>query len=388
MTRGTPATISAYFLGLLLLSAAAPAAHADEWTATGRFSQSVEFSDNRALSDDPAGETYGFYSQLMLDAVRQDDTSRFEFNANLSYQNLQGPGEDQNAAPMDNGLRFLFEQSIDPTTKYNFGGAWRRQDATSAQLSDTGSVIVGGDINTFNLDGGITHKIDATDDVHFALHGTRIDFNSSSNSDYSDMIAAADWSRRLSPISAWLMTSEFEWLALDDSEFGDTFIGRLKTGITMQPSRYLSVTGNVGVGFRNSPQDPSDNVNVDWLGDLQLLYSPLATTQFSLNLVHTVAPDVLGDVQSRSVLSAGVHQAINRESGISLRTDYSLATQGQGLDRGDVDYFRTAVTYDRKLTREWVAQLSYTFAQRIDDTGTASSNTFYLSAVHDFTILP
>jgi hypothetical protein len=378
-------------MALLLLCLAASSESvfaADEWTIGGSFNQSVEISDNRALSQQSAGETYGFISQLLLDAIRQGDSSRFEFDANISYRNLEGPGADDNASPMDNGLRFMFEQSIDPTVKYNFGAGWRRQDATSAQLSDTGSVIVGGDINTFTLDGGITRKLGPTDDVHFSLHGTRVDFSSATNNSYSDLIAAADWSRRLSPRLAWVMTSEFEWLARDDSVEPDIFIGRFKTGLNFQFSRALSAVGNVGVGLRGGGLQNSNDVNVDWLGDLQFLYVPRATTQFAVSLAHTVTPDVLGDVQSRSVLGASVHQAINRASGVTLRADYSVATQGQGIDRGNVDYFRTAISYDYRITREWVAQASYSFAERADDTGTANSNTVYLSAIREFVILP
>src|SRR6476660_1424242 len=121
---------------------------AADWSASTRFSQSVEANDNRPLTSPPAKESYEFASQLMLSTIARLPGMRFEADADVSYRTLAGPGADDSTSPMDNGVRLKAEK-IDRLTKYYLQGVWRRQDATSAQIADSGIVIVNGDINTY-----------------------------------------------------------------------------------------------------------------------------------------------------------------------------------------------------------------------------------------------
>jgi hypothetical protein len=58
------------------------------------------------------------------------------------------------------------------------------------------------------------------------------------------------------------------------------------------------------------------------------------------------------------------------------------------FDDGDTNYLRASATYDYRLAPDWVAQISYRFAHRNDDEASANSNTIFLSAVRETTILP
>lgn len=368
-----------------------------EWSAKTRFNQSAETSDNRALNPDPDGATYLFTSRLRLDAIALTPTTSLELNADVSYQNLSGPGADQNASPTDNSLGFKFGNKLDDITEYNLAGYWQRQDATSAQLADTGIVIVGGDINTFVLEGGINRKLNPWDEIRWSTRGTLVDFNQAPGSNFTDLLTTAAWVSRVTKTTQMINSLQFELLDQDSPANTRSMIGRLQTGIETAFWRDLSFKGSVGVSVQNTKQDtdafgigPADSeTDVDALADLQLVYLPMSSTQFILSASHWTGPNVLGQVESRTIFGAALGQAINRLSNLWLRTDYTGQIPMVDLfDDGDTSYVRASVDYDYRLSPEWVAQLSYRFAHRNDEEASANSNTLFFSAVYESTILP
>ena len=100
--------------------ACATESSAADWSASTRFSQSVEANDNRPLTSPPARETYEFASQLMLSTIARLPGMRFEADADVSYRTLTGPGADESTSPIDNGVRLRAEK-IDKLTKYYLG---------------------------------------------------------------------------------------------------------------------------------------------------------------------------------------------------------------------------------------------------------------------------
>src|SRR5262245_13455765 len=175
---------SAYFISPATMAFAA------DWSASPRFTQSVEANDNRPLTSPPAKETYEFASQLMLSTIARLPGMRFEVDADVSYRTLAGPGADESTSPMDNGVRLRAEK-IDALTKYYLQGVWRRQDATSAQIADSGIVIVNGDINTYIVDAGISRKVSPIDTVTWSISGKSVDFSSSTASPFVDTTSTA-----------------------------------------------------------------------------------------------------------------------------------------------------------------------------------------------------
>ncbi len=370
---------------------------AGDWSAKARFNQNVEASDNRALDPHSAGATYLFTSRLRLDAITVLPTMSLEMNADVSYQNLTGPGAYQNSSPTDNSLGFKFENKLDPITAYNLSGYWQRQDATSAQLADTGIVIVTGDINTFVLEGGVNRKLNPFDEIRWSTRGTVVDFNEAPGTSFTDWLTTAAWVGRLTQSTQLTTSLQFELLDQGDPANTESKIGRVQTGVETQFSHDLSFKGSIGVGVQNTSQDtnaygttPSaSNTDADVLADLQVIYLPLPSTQLLLSASHWTGPNVLGQVESRTILSAAWGQAINHLSNLWLRTDYTGQIPMINLfNDGDTGYVRASVDYDYRLSPEWVAQLSYRFAHRNDEEASANSNTLFFSAVYESTILP
>lgn len=386
----------AILLGLCVGLTASGAA-AGDWSAKARFNQSVESSDNRALDPNSAGATYLFTSRLRLDAITVLPTTSLELNADVSYQNLTGPGAYQNASPTDNSVGFKFENRLDPITGYTLSGYWQRQDATSAQLADTGIVIVGGDINTFMLEGGLNHKLNPWEQLRWSARGTQVNFSDAPGTNFTDFLTTAAWVTQATKSTQLVTSLQFELVEQDDPANTEAAIGRLQTGMETALTRDLTFKGSVGIGMQRTSQDtnatgtgPSQSkTDANVLADAHVVYLPWRNTQLLLSASHWTGPNVLGQIENRTILGAAWGQAINHLSNLWLRTEYTGQLPLVALfDDGNTGYLRASVDYDYRLTPEWVAQLSYRFAHRNDEEASANSNTVFFSAVYESTILP
>ena len=370
-------------------------AAAGDWSASTRFSQSVEANDNRPLTSPPARETYEFASQLMLSTIARLPGWRLEAGADVSYRTLAGPGADESTSPIDNGVRLRAEK-IDKLTKYYLGAAWRRQDATSAQIADSGIVIANGDINTYIVDAGLSRIVSPIDTVTWSVTGKSVDITSSTASSFVDTTSTAAWTRHLNPTTDVFALAQTEWIARDDLANTDTLFARAMIGLDARLTKQLSFKGSVGAGLQKTDQDqptvpPSPIAtthSASWLADVQFAYRPLRDTQLSLYGVRSISPSVIGEIEQRTAVGVGLRQEINHSSYLSLSSEFSRQTSLDGLTYDNADVFRASALYGYRLSPEWQAQIAYRFLNRSDDTGSAHSNAVFLSAVREVTILP
>jgi hypothetical protein len=375
-----------------------PATFAADWSANARFSQSLQADDNRALSINPAGETYESVSRIMLGTVARSPGLRFEADADLSYQGLWGPGADANNAPMDNGVRLKAERSADPLTKYYLLGSWRRQDAIAAQAADDGLILAKGDISTYVVDAGLARQVTRLDAITWSIKGTAVDFTSPtpSASSYVDLTASTGWMRRLNPTTDLITSFQFEWLTREAPSNTQTLFGRAMVGLNSKLSKQLELSGAMGVGVVRteldgvpSPGGPqSSGTDANWLADVKFVYRPAISTEVWLLAAQSMSPSAVGEVQSRTTVGTGIRHEINHSSYVVAAGAYNYQTSLDSLAYDRADYFRGSVTYGYRLTPEWQAQLAYRYAERVDDTGVARSNSVFLSAVYDTVILP
>ena len=380
--------------GMCLISFSTGSFAAD-WSATTRFSQSVEANDNRPLTSPPARETYEFASQLMLSTIARLPGMRFEADADVSYRTLAGPGADDSTSPIDNGVRLRAEK-IDKLTKYYLQGVWRRQDATSAQIADSGIVIVNGDINTYIVEAGLSRIVSPIDSVTWSVSGRSVDFSSSTASPFVDTTGTGTWTRHLNPLTDVFALAQTEWIARDDPAHTDTLFARALVGVDARLTKQLTFKGSVGAGLQRTEQDqpsvPSGPIatgqSVTWLADVQFTYRPLSQTELSLYGSRSISPSVIGEIEQRTAVGATVRQGINHSSYLSLSSEFGQQTSLEGLTYDTADVFRASVLYGYRLSPEWQAQVSYRYLHRSDDTGTAHSNAVFLSAVREVTILP
>lgn len=383
------------FLAGAVLVALGTSALAGDWSAHYQFSQGIDANDNRALSPHPPGETYELVTRLLFDTVTKLPTLRFEAYGDISYRELAGPGRTDSTAPMDNSLGLKVEK-LDKLTKYFWAGSWRRQDATSAQVEDTGLAFVRGEINTYVMEGGFSRPLSPRDTMLWSVRGTSVDFTSVTGTPYVDITTTGTWARRLDPSTQMNSSVQFEWVGRDDLANSETMIATAMTGFERQVTKRLTAKASIGVGYVSSTQD--DNVlapaisdsTAGWLADLLLTYRPFHATTLSFFASESMAPNVVGQIAKRTSVGLGVRHIINPSSELSFATDLSHQEllYNSLTNTSSVDLFRASVTYGYRLTPEWQTRLSYRFAQRQDDVDDARSNSIFLSLVRDVTILP
>jgi hypothetical protein len=381
--------------GICLISFSTVSFAAD-WSATTRFSQSVEANDNRPLTSPPAKETYEFASQLMLSTIARLPGMRFEADADVSYRTLAGPGSGDSTSPIDNGVRLRAEK-VDKLTKYYLQGVWRRQDATTAQIADSGIVIANGDINTYSVEAGLSRIVSPVDTLTWSVIGKSVDITGSSTaSPFVDTTGTGTWTRHLNPTTDVFALAQTEWIARDDTAHTDTLFARALIGLDARLTKQLTFKGSVGAGLQRTDQDqpsvPSaprpTGQSETWLADVQFTYRPLSETELSFYGARSISPSVIGEIEQRTTIGMGVRQGINHSSYLSLSSEFSRQISLDGLTYDNADVFRATVLYGYRLSPEWQAQLSYRYLHRSDDTVTAHSNAVFLSAVREVTILP
>ena len=247
------------------------------------------------------------------------------------------------------------------------------------------------------LEGGVNTKLNAWDELRWSARGTVVDFSSAPGTSFTDWLTTAAWVSRVTKSMQLITSLQFELVEQDDPANTEAMIGRLQTGLETPLLSDLTFKGSIGVGVQDTSQDtdatgtgpPDSETDADVLADVQLVYLPLLNSQLILSASHWTGPNVLGQIESRTILGAAWGQAINHLSNLWLRTQYTGQIPDVNLfNDGDTAYLRASVDYDYRLTPDWVAQLSYRFAHRNDEEASANSNTLFFSAVYESTILP
>lgn len=367
---------------------------AADWSAKGNFGVSLEASDNRSLVPNSPGETYVAATHLMLSTIARLPGFQFEAAGDVSYRNLSGPGDDGSEDPINYGGRFRVEK-LDKLTKYFLAGAWRHEDAVTAQLADSGVVLVNGDITTYTMDAGFLRQVSPLDTFKWSIGGRAVDLTSPVAAPYVDVLMTNAWTRKLTRRTEFTGVLELEMLARDDVANTNTYFARALAGLTHEVSKQLKICGAVGAGMHHTTRDavllplpePTET-SASWLADFNVSYRPGPSTEITFSAIRSIQPSTIGEVQNRTTVSLALRQALNHSSYLLLLGEFNRVSSLDGLDYDDADLWRASVTYGYRFTPEWSAHLTYRYAERMDDNGLAHSNTFLFSAVRDFVILP
>lgn len=120
----------------------------------------------------------------------------------------------------------------------------------------------------------------------------------------------------------------------------------------------------------------------------------------TLTALQSIGPSVVGSLIKRDSLSVGLNQTINANSSLSLS-----ASADRQIANISTDYVSASATYNRTLSRDWVAQLTYRYQHRFATSGTstidpitgtplvsglgpADSHSLLVSITHNWTVLP
>src|SRR5262249_22438786 len=183
------------------------------------------------------------------------------------------------------------------------------------------------------------------------------------------------------------------------------------SGVQSQLTPLLTVNGQIGLIFANAyqngnaqtpvapifvpgvtPFQPLVGAGNGWVGNIGLTYKLLKDTGVSFTAAQAITPTFTGQLQGTRSLGMGINRQINALSNLSFFASYTQSTSPNGIGPLPIssatttssDFFSAGVLYSYQLTREWYANLSYTFRDSIT---VAKSSTVLFSLSKNFNLV-
>ena len=402
------------FVISLCLGIFASRAFAAEVSIKGNINQRYDTSDNYFLVQSPKGVTVKSTTSGTFNFLAQTSDTSYLLNTNASYFKYLGPGADD-AGSLTSGTpastTFSINHVATELTAFNFVSSWNRADVATTNLAQTGVATGSGSTNFFNVGVGATHDLSRIDTINWTANASTVSFTDPTSTPYNDFTSAISWNHTLSPTTNWVNSVSFDWFDQDDPAKSQRLFWRLTTGARSQISPRLTVNGNVGLVFVNSyqknptqsatpvipstsaPFQPIVGAGTGWVADVGLSYRLLKTTSISFNAANSIIPTLGGALQQSNSFGASLSHEINSLSNVSFTGSFTMtnassqASQFVAATGGSSDFLSASVSYGYKLTRDWYSNLSYTYLQRNDSTGTVSANMVLFSLSRDFTLM-
>lgn len=392
---------------ILTAGALTSSALAVELSINGNVAESLSASDNYFLTKNPSGVTAESRTAGALNFLASTPTTNMLLNANYSYYKYFGPGAADTALTW--GTPANVNLGIDHTeqlTKYNVGAAWTRSDTTQVSLAQTGVASGHGSISTHSAHGGVSHDLNRIDSVSWTAQATTVSYTDPTQFPFSDVSTTARWNRVLSSTTTFYSSMFFDWFSQDDPAQSQRLLWKFMTGFNSTISPRLTFTGNFGWIFGNSYQlnpmaassipvgafIPQVGAANGFIWDVALSYRLLKTTTLSLTAAESIVPLFNGQLQKSDQVALTLSHQINRSSNLSVSAAFTLipATTGNSVLGGqssESEFLSASINYSYQLAREWRTNLSYSYAQRNDNTGVTRSNTILFTLAHNFTLL-
>jgi len=347
-----------------------------DWSLRSTASESVEVNDNQFLRKTPAG-SIGSYTTMTANAEARTPTSKFDFDADATFRKYWGPGTEgvgQTQSRSDS-FKARYEAYGKNTADKNYiEASWGEQSAAFALLNEFGvQTNATGFLDTTSYGGGLERQLTFADFVTLSARSSLISYDPpGGGTSYSDTNATGSWRHRFSSTLALTANSGVEWLQYDNARNTSVVILRETAGLDMDLTQLLSFRGTAGVGvvsterggngLSGSPSlsgvsSSASGSVADFVGDLLLTYKMLKSTTLTLSAAQTIAPSVVGSLFKRDIVRAGLVQAINSRTTLSLSADATRSTGGGTT----TDYLSGSVSWSYVPARDWNAQLSYRY---------------------------
>ena len=380
------------FLAPICLAAFGASAVAAHLTIKGNVSTTLAGSDNYFLAQNPSGTTFRSNNAVNLDFLALTPDTDYELRTNASYFKYFGAGAQDtsltNGTPMGATFSTKHKQKL---TTYEFSTSWNRQDLASTLLTETGIASGRGYVDTYAVQGTITHELTPLDSVSFTSNARRVSYTASGQTPYSDVTSSATWSHTLNPLITLTQTGSVDWYSADDQTNSQRLFWTYTSGAQAKITHRLNLNASFGLDFSHSYStgtalsQSSGSTSNGYLANIQLAYQLLKETSLTLTAVQTTTPTILGDLQTSRSVSFALNRTINHHSSISTLSQYSQI-EGSG---SKYNIFSASVTYAYQLTHHTNATLSYQFQNRSSNgSGNAPANPVRGGLTRDLTLLP
>jgi hypothetical protein len=384
---------------------------AAEVAVKSNVSETLEVSDNYFLVTKPSGATVKSNTAGSLNFFTGTPDTGYFLDTYYSYYKYFGPGTADTTltwgTPANVNFRINHVTELD---RFNFAASWSRSDAAVTQLAQTGVANAHGSINTYNVNGGVTHDLGRTDTISWTNNFTTVSFTDPTQTPYNDVSSTILWARTFSPTTTFTNSVNFDWFSQDNAANSQRLLWRFVSGVQSQLTPLLTFNGHIGLVFANAyqngnaqsttpifvpgvtPFQPLIGAGHGWIGDVGLTYRLLKDTSVSFNAAQAIVPTFTGQLQQSSTLGIILNRQINQLSNLSFFASYAETTspnqigplQFSQATGTKSDFFSAGVLYSYRLSREWSTNISYTFRENVT---VAKSSTVLFGLSKDFTLL-
>jgi len=374
----------------------------------GTATETLTASDNYFLSNHPSGWTAQSITGVGLNVLARTLTTNYYLNAFGSYFKYFGPGAVDTFPTSGTPANANFNiEHTEQLTTYNVGASYTRADTAQTQFAQTGTTGATGTISSYSANAGITHDLSRIDALTWTAIASTTSFSDSTQFPSRDLATTVAWNHVLSSTTTMSNFISFDWFSQEDPAESQRLFWKYMFGITSSLSPRLNLNAHIGWAFANSYQNapgavispvnagafvPQVGAGNSSVGDISLTYRLFRDTSVSLTAAQSIVPIFNGQLQKSEQVGLTLSHEINRVSNIALSTAFSYvpaapASSTIGLGQSSPSkFFSVSVNYGYQLGREWHTNLSYTYSQRNDSSGSVGSSLVLFSLVRDFTL--
>ena len=263
-----------------------------------------------------------------------------------------------------------------------------------------------GSTNIYTVGGGVTHDLSRIDTINWTVNATTTSFTDPSSTPYKDYTSAISWNRTLSPTTNWVNSVSFDWFDQDDPEKSQTIVLEVDNRSSIanftaadrqwqywtRLCQFLSKESRPSTTpvtpSSSAPFQPIVGAGNGWVADVGLSYKLLKTTTVSFNAANSITPTLGGALQQSNSFGMALSHQINQLSDVRFTSQFSVTNSSSHSPTvysrslgGSSEFLSASVSYSYRLTRDWATNVSYTYLQRNDSTGTVNANLFFFSLV-------
>jgi hypothetical protein len=380
----------------VVLGAFVSGALAADYSVKGHIGESLSGSDNYFLTNRPLGSTFKTLTAGNLNFLARTPDTRLLLDANFSYFDYFGSGA-ANTSPKDGtpaGAIFRVDHTTD-LDKYNFSATWHHADVATTQLRESGIVTAQGFLDSYRVDGGVERDLSRTDSIGLTASATDVTFTNSTETPYLDFGASAFWNHQVNPTTDLTTSASFNWFDANDPGNSQRLYWQVVAALRKKVSERLTFNGSVGGAFSNTYQTTAlpfgatsaqfqPGATSGWQANIGITYQLLKRMRILFTAGEALVPTTYGPIQKIASVGMVLNYDIDRLSNVSFYTHFAH-NAFNGISPENL--FSVGVGYQRRLARDWSANLSYSYHQRDNASGFASANTVLFGLKYDFTLV-
>lgn len=360
-------------------------AHADEYSVKYGVSADYEYNDNVRLTPDDKSSISGGQVALPVSFASRSERLTSSLDGTLEFSQYDDSGYDSDDQNLQGKIKYLLERG-----EVEGYAGYKRDSTRSYEFDDTGLVgasatrverlDLGGSGSTFFTQrNGITGGID---------YG-QVDYQSPRLQDYRFTSGYGGWINQWNERTRLRLQGYFSRYDNDDGPINvesDTF--GLQVGFDSDWSERLSASllagwAKVETNYDSQQTPPPDDDSTGLLLEGRLTFRE-ERYEVEAKVINEPQPTGSGTLYARSRLDLSYLYQVSERSNFDLALILGQQSAVESAINNDRDFARIRLKLDYRITGDWyvAGTYQYSYQDREQESGDASSNAVYLSLIY------